>query len=135
MEFAYRPNNTSLLSIEGFYKLYDYYPVSVKDSMVLAFKPVDFGVLGDEEIVSEGQGHAYGVEFLSQNRFKGDLNMTLSYTFAISQFKDMNGEYVSTSWDNRHILTFTATKKFKNDWFVGIKWRYAGGFTLYSIRS
>lgn len=124
---AYRPNNNSLLSVEGFYKLYDYYPVSVKDTMVLAFKPVDFGVLGDEEIVSEGQGHAYGVEFLSQNRFKGDLNLTLSYTFAISQFKDMNGEYVSTSWDNRHILTFTATKKFKNDWFVGIKWRYAGG--------
>jgi hypothetical protein len=48
------------------------------------------------------------VEFLSQNRFKGDLNLTLSYTFAISQFKDMNGEYVSTSWDNRHILTFTS---------------------------
>lgn len=135
--FAYRPTSSSLLSVEGFYKVYDKYPFSVKDSMVLAFKPVDFGVVGDEEILSQGKGQSYGVEFLSQNRFKGNLNIVLSYTFAVSQFKDMNDEFVSTSWDNRHILTFTATKKFKNDWFVGVKWRFAGGlpYTPYDLET
>lgn len=135
--FAYRPNNSSIISIEGFYKLYDKYPFSVKDSLVLAFKPVDFGVLGDEEISSSGQGHAYGFEVFSQNRFKNDFNVSISYTFAVSQFKNLEGNYVSTSWDNRHILTLTATKKFKNNWFVGIKWRFAGGlpYTPYDLET
>jgi len=135
--FTYRPSGRSIVSIEGFYKLYDKYPFSVKDSLVLAFKPVDFGVVGDEEISSIGEGHAYGFELFSQNRFKNDFNLSASYTFAISQFKDLNGDYISTSWDNRHVLTLTATKKFKNDWFVGIKWRYAGGlpFTPYDLET
>lgn len=133
--FTYRPGNRSIISVEGFYKLYDKYPFSVKDSLVLSFKPVDFGVVGDEEIISSGQGHAYGFEVLSQNRFKNDLNVTASYTFAVSEFKNLDGEYVPTSWDNRHIFTITTTKKFKNDWFVGIKWRYAGGlpYTPYDL--
>ncbi len=135
--FAYRPTSSSIISIEGFYKLYDKYPFSVKDSLVLAFKPVDFGVVGDEEISSFGQGHAYGFEIFSQNRFKNDFNVSASYTFAISQFKDLAGNYVSTSWDNRHIFTLTATKKFKNNWFVGIKWRFAGGlpYTPYDLET
>ncbi|HNQ67390.1 MAG TPA: TonB-dependent receptor [Bacteroidales bacterium] len=133
--FAFRPNNTSAISIEGFYKIYDYYPFSVKDSLVLAFKPVDFGVLGDEEIISSGKGHAYGIEVLSQNRFKGDWNLTASYTFAVSEFKDSGDKYVSTSWDNRHIFIITTTKKFKNDWGIGLKWRFAGGlpYTPYDL--
>ncbi len=135
--FTYRPSGRSIVSIEGFYKLYDKYPFSVKDSLVLAFKPVDFGVVGDEEISSIGEGHAYGFELFSQNRFKNDFNLSASYTFAISQFKDLYGDYISTSWDNRHVLTITATKKFKNDWFVGIKWRFAGGlpFTPYDLET
>lgn len=134
---AYRPSASSIISIEGFYKMYDKYPFSVKDSLVLAFKPVDFGVLGDEEIISTGKGHAYGFEVLSQNRLKNDFNITVSYTYAVSEFKNTSGNYVPTSWDNRHILTITATKKFKNDWFIGFKWRYAGGlpYTPYDLET
>lgn len=133
--FSYRPTGRSIITIEGFYKMYDRYPFSVNDSLVLAFKPVDFGVVGNEEITSIGQGHAYGIEVFSQNRFKNDFNLSLSYTFAVSEFKDTDGEYVSTSWDNRHILIITGTKKFKNDWFVGLKWRFAGGlpYTPYDL--
>ena len=135
--FAYRPTGRSIITVEGFYKLYDKYPFSVKDSLVLAFKPVDFGVVGDEEISSIGQGHAYGFEVFSQNRFENDFNLSASYTFAVSQFKNLDDKYVSTSWDNRHILTVTATKKFKNDWFIGLKWRFAGGlpYTPYDLET
>jgi hypothetical protein len=135
--FAYRPTNSSIISIEGFYKTYDKYPFSVKDSLVLAFKPVDFGVVGDEEISSIGQGHAYGFEVFSQNRFKNNFNVSVSYTFAISEFKNIDDDYISTSWDNRHILSLTATKKFKNNWSIGFKWRYAGGlpYTPYDLET
>jgi len=133
--FTIRPNNNSVISIEGFYKIYANYPFSVSDSLVLAFKPVDFGVLGDEEITSVGEGHAYGFEVLSQNRFNGNWNLTISYTYAISEFKDNIGEYVSTSWDNKHIFIITTTKKFDNDWAIGLKWRFAGGlpYTPYDL--
>jgi hypothetical protein len=131
----FRPGSRSLISLEGFYKAYSNYPFSVKDSLVLAFKPVDFGAVGSEEILSIGEGHAYGFEILSQNRFKNDFSLVLSYTFAISEFKDTEGDYVSTSWDNRHIFIITGSKKFKKDWVVGLKWRYAGGlpYTPYDI--
>lgn len=134
---SFYPNTNSILTIEGFYKSYDKYPFSVRDSLNLALKPVDFGVLGDEEILSIGLGHAYGVEILSQNRFKNDFFLNISYTFAIAEFKDKNYNYVPASWDNRHILIITSTKKFKNNWFAGIKWRYAGGlpYTAYDLET
>ena len=131
----FRPSDRSIISLEGFYKSYSNYPYSVKDSLVLAFKPVDFGALGSEEILSIGEGRAYGFEILSQNRLKNDLNIVLSYTFAISEFKNNDDEYISTSWDNRHIFIVTTSKKFKKNWVAGIKWRYAGGlpYTPYDI--
>jgi hypothetical protein len=131
----YRPNSTSIISLEGFYKLYSNYPFSVSDSLALAFIPVDFGVVGDTEIESSAEGRAYGVEMLAQTRLDGNISLVASYTYAISEFKDVDGEYISSSWDNRHIFIFTATKKFKNNWFVGIKWRYAGGlpYTPYNL--
>ncbi len=132
----YRPNRRSVISLEGFYKNYYNYPFSVQDSLVIAFKPVDFGLFGSEEILSIGQGRAYGIELLSQNRFKNDLSLILSYTFAISEFLDENtGEYVPASWDNRHIFIVTGSKNFKNDWVIGLKWRFAGGlpYTPYNL--
>ncbi len=134
---SFYPNSNSILTVEGFYKNYDKYPFSVRDSLNLALKPIDFGVLGDEEILSIGHGRAYGVELLSQNKFKNDFFVNISYTFAIVDFKNKNDNYVPASWDNRHILIITSTKKFKNNWFAGIKWRYAGGlpYTPYDLET
>lgn len=134
---SFYSNSNSILTVEGFYKNYDKYPFSVRDSLNLALKPIDFGVLGDEEILSIGHGRAYGVELLSQNKFKNDFFVNISYTFAIVEFKNKNDNYVPASWDNRHILIITSTKKFKNNWFAGIKWRYAGGlpYTPYDLET
>jgi hypothetical protein len=131
----FRPGSNSVISVEGFYKKYSNYPFSVQDSMALAFMPVDFGILGDTEIESSAEGRAYGIEILSQNRFPGDISFVASYTYAVSEFKDANGDYVSSSWDNRHIFITTLTKRFKSNWYVGVKWRYAGGlpYTPYDL--
>ncbi|HXK81259.1 MAG TPA: TonB-dependent receptor [Bacteroidales bacterium] len=131
----FRPNANSIISIETFYKLYNNYPFSVRDSMALAFMPVDFGVVGDTEIESTAEGRAYGIELLAQTRLNGNISLVASYTYAISEFKDIDGKYISSSWDNRHVFIVTATKKFKKNWFVGVKWRFAGGlpYTPYNI--
>ena len=131
----FRPSPTSLITVEGFYKDYANYPIDLNDSLALAFMPVDFGIVGDGPISSEADGRAFGFEVLSQNRFKGDITLVASYTFSISEFKDRNGSYIPSSWDNRHVFSIIAAKQFKRNWRVGIKWRYAGGlpYTPYDI--
>ncbi len=131
----YRPAKSNLITLEGFFKDYSDYPFSVNDSISLAHREIDFGNVGAEELVSTSEGRAYGVELLSQNRFSGDISFVLSYTFAISEFKNKEDDYASTTWDNRHILVTTASKEFKNDWYVGVKWRFAGGlpYTPYDL--
>ncbi len=131
----YRPTTDNLLTVETFYKKYNNYPFCTKDSISLAHRDVIFGILGAEKLSPSSEGRVYGVEVLSQNRFPANINFILSYTFSVSQFKDKNGEYQSTTWDNRHILIATLSKRFKNDWFAGLKFRFAGGlpYTPYDL--
>ena len=56
------------LSLEGFYKYYTDYPVSMADGVSMANKGAGFEVLGNEAIASVGKGKAYGLEFLWQQK-------------------------------------------------------------------
>jgi len=122
-------------SIEGFYKNYMNYPFSVRDSLPLATKGADFGVVGDEEVTSTGEGRAFGFEVLNRTKLENGLNLIFSYTFVNSQFKDLDGQYSPTSWDNKHIINLTASKQLKNNWTAGLKWRFLGGspYTPYDL--
>ena len=51
----------------------------------------------------------------------------LAYTWVRSEFKDQFNNFVPSSWDNGHIISLTAGKKFKKDWEIGLKFRFSGG--------
>ena len=122
----YRPSSTVLFSLEGFWKNYKNYPYSVNDSISLANKGADFGVIGDEAVLSTSKGHAYGAEFQTRiNGKKGNLN--LSYTLVRSEFDDAAGNYLPSSWDSKHLVALTATRELKKNWRVGGRWRFVGG--------
>lgn len=121
------PNAFSKFSLEGFYKLYRNYPFSVADSVSLSSKGADYGTFGDEEINSTSKGKAYGMEFLYQNKNIKGINLIISYTLVRSESENSKKEYIPTAWDNRHILYITATREFKRNWDLGLKWRYVGG--------
>jgi hypothetical protein len=36
-------------------------------------------------------------------------------------------EWLPTAWDNRHLLNILGIREFKNNWRVGMKWRFVGG--------
>jgi outer membrane receptor protein involved in Fe transport/nitrogen fixation protein len=132
----YRPSQVVQFTLEGFYKDYANYPFSVNDSISLANKGADFGVLGDEEVISIGKGRAYGVEFLARINNQKNLNGNISYTLVRSEFEDeKTGNYIPSTWDSRHLLTIFATYKLKNNWIVGGKWRFVGGlpYTPYDL--
>lgn len=130
----YRMQEGVQFTVEGFYKIYGNYPTSVKDSISLATQGAQYGVVGNEEVKSSGKGRAFGVELMNRIRTK-NINSTLSLTVGRSEFLN-KGEYISTSWDSKYILTETATAKLKRNWNVGFKWRLVGGlpYTPYNLQ-
>ncbi|MFO7999405.1 MAG: TonB-dependent receptor [Bacteroidales bacterium] len=129
------PSTRSKVSLEGFYKNYGNYPFSVRDSVALGSRSADFGVFGSEEVVSTGNGRAFGAELLYREERVKDFNLILSYTFVRSEFKNLTGEYIPAAWDNRHIVIVTALKNLPRNWDAGLKWRYSGGapYTPYDL--
>ncbi|MFD0993072.1 TonB-dependent receptor [Tenacibaculum geojense] len=123
----FRADTNTKFTFEGFYKQYDDYPFSIKDNISLANLGADFGIIGNEAVISNNQGRAYGFELLAQRRSINGLYGIASYTFVKSEFKDALGNFVPSTWDNRHLLTLTAGKKLKRNWEIGAKFRLVGG--------
>jgi len=123
----FKPETAVQYSVEGFYKNYRNYPFSVKDSISLANKGADFGVVGDEEVVSTSKGRAYGAEFQARISSSKGYNLNLSYTLVRSEFKDRNNNFFASSWDSKHILSITGSAALKRGWQVGSRFRYVGG--------
>ncbi len=125
--FELRPDESSSISVEGFFKQYRNYPFSVVDSIPMASKGGDFGVFGDEEVTSTSEGRSYGMEVLARSRDFYNFNVVLSYTLVRSEFMDVEGGYTPTAWDNRHIFNLTAQRSLPRNWDIGFKWRFVGG--------
>jgi hypothetical protein len=123
----FRPKNNILFSTEFFLKNYRNYPFSVNDSISLANKGADFGVIGDEEVVSTSKGRAYGAEFQTRINTDNGFNFNLSYTLVRSEFTDWKNTYLPSSWDSKHLVVLTSTKDLKRNWRIGTRWRYVGG--------
>ncbi len=120
-------SENSRLTLEGFYKWYRNYPVSLRDSIAIASKGGDYEVFGNEPLVSKAKGRAYGMELFYRNKNLAGWNVILSYTFVRSEFQGFRPVYFPSAWDNRHLLNITALRKFGKSWNAGFKWRYVGG--------
>ena len=123
----YTLTNSSRVTLEGYFKKYSDYPFLLTDSISIANLGSDFGVIGNAPVNSTGEGRSYGMELLYQQRlFKGFYGI-VAYTLGWTEFKDKNGDYRPSSWDSRHIVALTAGKRFKNNYEVGLRWRFQTG--------
>ncbi len=131
----FRRNDKSKITVEGFYKIYDYYPFSLRDSVSLASKGADFGVAGDEGVIPTSKGKAWGAEIFYREKLSSIFDVTVSYTWVRSSFEDKKGVLIPSAWDNRSILNATALASLKRNWDIGIKWRFVGGapYTPYDV--
>ena len=114
-------------SLEGFWKGYQNAPVSMRQGVPLANLGADFGVVGNESVAFNGTGRSYGAEVLLQQRLYQGFYGLLAYTFVRSEYAVDGGDYVPSSWDNRHILSVTGGKKFKGGWEIGSRLLFSGG--------
>ncbi len=132
---SYLSKFQSRFSLEGFFKKYNRYPFSLKDSISLANIGSDFGVVGNEAVTSIGKGRSYGLEFLYQQKLIKGFYALLAYTYVVSEFEDKNNRLIPSSWDNRHIVSLTGGKRFKKGWELGFRWSFSSGspFTPYDV--
>jgi len=115
------------ISLEGFYKQYEDYPVSVRDSVSLANKGAGFEVFGNENVATVGRGRSYGLELLFQQKLSKDFYGIFSYTFFYSEFTGFDrSEYLPSVWDSRHLVSFTGGYKLKRNWEISSRLRFAG---------
>ena len=124
--FDYALGNASKISVEGFLKKYNQFPISVVDGVSLANKGADFEVLGNENIITDGKGKTRGIEFLFQQKLTNNFYGIFSYTFFKSEFTDVNGNYLPSVWDSKHLSSFSGGYKLKKNWEISSRWRFSG---------
>lgn len=123
----FRPGENSRFNLEGFFKKYRNYPLSVADGMSIAGKGTDYGQIGDEEIVSSGKGRAYGIEFTGKIVHMNRLNAAITYTLFRSEFTDSEGTFRPSNWDTRHMVNLIGSYDLGNSWNLSVRWRFVGG--------
>jgi outer membrane receptor for ferrienterochelin and colicin len=126
MGIEYAPGNASRVTLEGFYKKYSQYPISLIDGVSIANKGGDFEVLGNEAIATDGRGKSYGIEALYQQKLTKNFYGVFAYTYFHSQFTTANGDYLPSVWDSRHLISFSGGYKLKRNWEISARWRFSG---------
>src|SRR5690606_29976696 len=107
------------------------------DSISLASKGGDYGVLGDEEIVSIATGEAFGIEFMNRIRGTKGFTATNSYTWVRSSTLSVTNEQIPTTWDSKHLFTSTLSKNSNNTRIEIAKGRFVVGlpYTQYYLET
>ncbi len=123
------PNDGLRLTLEGFFKTYSNYPVSLVNGISLANQGQEFGAIGNEPITSIGDGVTYGAEIFIQQKLVKNIFYVVSYTYVRSLFSGLDNDLIPSAWDAQHLLSGTLGWKFgkKKDWQLGLKYRFAGG--------
>ncbi len=129
------PRDDLRLTLEGFYKDYSNYPVSLRTGISQANGGADFSSVGNEAVSSDGRGRTYGLELFLQQKLVRKTFYALSATVYRSEFSGRDGVLRPSSWDYGYLLSATLGRKFGRGWELGLKYRLAGGapYTPYDL--
>ncbi len=119
-------NERSRVTIEGFFKWYSNYPISIRDSVSLANKGAGFEVFGSEPVIDSGKGRTYGTELLFQQKFNGRIYGIAAFTFYKSEFSGLDGEFRPSLWDNNILISLLGGYKLPRNWDISARFRYLG---------
>ncbi len=123
----YLLTESSRITVEGFLKRYDNYPVSLTENVSLANKGGGFEVLGNEPVASIGLGRSYGAEFLYQQKFNGKLYAIAALTLYKSEFTGADRtNFIASTWDNGQLVSLTGGYKLKRNWEISTRFRFLG---------
>lgn len=131
----YLPSESVRFTGELFYKQYENVAISINKGISLSNLGADFNILGNEPIISQGLGRSYGFELFAQKKVTKQFSGIISYSYFKSEYTNINNAYIPSSWQNTHLISVTGGYQFKNNWELGIKFRYQGGtpYTPYDM--
>ena len=124
----YRLRENLAVSLEGFYKLYSQVPLSLADDVPLTCKGNDYGVTGNEALVSIAQGRAYGAEISARWQIPNRVNIVGAFTLYWSEYRShRHAPYIPSAWDNRWVANVSGTYDLPRRWSIGAKLSAIGG--------
>lgn len=123
----FKPSEKLRFTAEGFFKAYDHYALSVAEGISMASKGTEYGQVGDEKIISDGKGRAYGVELLVKVLELSGFNISSTLTLFRSEFTNVSGVYLPSGWDVKSLFNLQASYKFGKSWNLAGRWHYSGG--------
>lgn len=133
----YNKDERLVFTLEGFYKYYDHAPLSVGDQIPLACKGNDYGIVGNERLVSSATGRSYGLEASLRWQIPRKLSLVSSFTLYKSEYRNAEGEdYIASAWDNRFTANIVFTYNLAHNWSIGAKVSAIGGapYTPYDVQ-
>lgn len=126
--FDYRLRERAVVSLTGFYKTYGNVPLSLTDGIPLSCKGDDYGVVGNEALVSGAEGRAYGAELMARWQIPGRVHLVGSATLYRSEYRNgPAGKWVASAWDNRFVINLSGTLDLPRHWSVGARVSAVGG--------
>ncbi|MBT8381073.1 MAG: TonB-dependent receptor [Ignavibacteria bacterium] len=132
----------ALIKVEGFYKDYSDYPVSlIRTYLTLANTGAGFGdenyeSFGLEPLTSAGTGEARGVEFSLQKKLSDTPYYGIaSLTYSVADYAALDKIDRTGSYDQTWIVSISGGYKISPEWETSLKFRYSTGrpFTPYNI--
>lgn len=126
----YYLDESTRLTIEGYYKDYRNYPVSTSRPYLILANNSGFETensFGLEPLVSEGTGNAKGFEIFIQKALTKSLYGAFSFSYSDVKYKAYDGIERRSDWDNRYVMNINGGYKIGKTWEVSAKFRLAGG--------
>jgi len=77
--------------------------------------------------VNDGEGRAYGMEFLFELRLSAKTQAFAAYTLSRSERKDADGPWRLFDYDQTHNLSLTANYDIGKGWLAGARFRLVSG--------
>jgi hypothetical protein len=118
------------VSVEGYYKDYDQYPVSL---LVPTYVLISGGTENGPNLLfgpatSKGYGFSHGIDISIHKKLTGSgIYGMLNYSLTESRVTALVGGEKPGDFDYRHNITIIAGYQLANDWLVGLRFRYTTG--------
>lgn len=124
----------ALFKVEGFYKDYNHYPVSLtRKYLTMANTGAGFGdqnyeSFGLEPLIAGGIGNAKGVEVSLQKKLSDVPYYGIgSLTYSVAEYSGLDNVQRTGSYDQTWIVSLSGGYKFSKEWESSFKFRYSTG--------
>lgn len=126
------------LSLEGYYKNYEDYPIDTEDSTrILINEGASYeGFINFNPMISEGYGYARGIDFNIHKKYSRNFYSNICYSFIDTRFYALDTIILLKSvFTPKHVFKSNIGISLPKDFELGAKFEYSKGKYYYPIDS